>query len=216
MSETKKAWLDATKKGARSCLIWGGVIVLVIILIVIFSNSKKKDIEPAPQVIDTQEEDVDAIKNIVTKTIIEKLGDKTNMGKTRIIEVKVDKYSAVELKEMGYKADEQIRGVFIKMNSSENLTGNLQRMTLNKEAVAVFESVFPLSEKIGDVLIWTTLPFKDKYGNIKDETVSTYHMSRPLFKKINWVNYSPNGLPELLKAEGHSTLGNYYVELIKL
>jgi hypothetical protein len=114
-----------------------------------------------------------------------------------------------------YPSDAPISGILVKINASENLTTNLQKGTMSDEAVKVFQAVFPLDHNIGDIIIWSQLPVKDQYGNLKDDTAIVYSMSRSLFDKINWTNYNHRDLPILLKSEGKIDDRNNYYESIK-
>ena len=118
------------------------------------------------------------------------------------------------MQEFGYKAGAEVIGVIVKINASENITSNLQKQTLHKEAFNVLKNTFPLSPTIGDVVVWSYLPVKDKFGNVKDGIAISYAMSRPLFEKINWNGLNYSELPNLLKSEVRNDLRNAYTELI--
>lgn len=156
-----------------------------------------------------------SLERQVEQKIIAELGEKTNMGKPTIISVKTDKYTALELQQFGHKQGEEVFEVMVKVNASENVTSNLTKQTMHKEAFAIFKNVFPLSPKIGDVLVWSYIPTKDQYGNMKSDVGITYSMARSLFSKVNWGNMNYSELPALLKAENKSNPLNNYVELIK-
>ena len=69
------------------------------------------------------------------------------------MKVEIAPYSAIELETYGYKAADKIRSAFIIINSSENITTNLQKGTMDDEATKVFQSVFALSPSIGDIIL---------------------------------------------------------------
>jgi hypothetical protein len=151
----------------------------------------------------------------IEQAIVNKLGKKNNTGKPTVVEVDVDAYNAVELKASKYSESAKVSGVLVKINASENLTSNLQKGTMADEASDIFQAVFPLSQEIGDVIIWSRLPIKNQYGNTKDDTALVYAMGRPLFEKMNWTNYNHRDLPDLLKAEEKNDDRNGYSELLK-
>lgn len=136
------------------------------------------------------------------------------MGKPRVVKVKLDTYSPVDLKYYGYKSTDKINGVTITINASENLTTNLQKGTMDDEAVKIFKTVFPLSSQLGDVAVWSQLPVKDQYANIKDDTAITFVMSRPVYEKINWENFNHRDLPSFLNSEKKTDDRNGSHELI--
>lgn len=151
----------------------------------------------------------------ITNAINTSLGSQTNMKKPRVVEVILDPYKPSMLTEYGYKNEESIVGVLIKINSDENLTTNLQKGTMSDEATKIAQAVFPLNPIIGDIIIWSQLPVKDQYGNVKDGTAIVYSIAQPLFNKINWNNFSHRDLPTLLKSENRIDDRNNYYEAIK-
>ncbi len=187
-----------------------GLIVLV--LLAFMNLSAEPQITNDVNVADTAAlSPTDAIK----ATVSEALGYKTNIGKPVVTRVEITKYQPSELKQYGYKLDADISYALIEINSSENLTTNLQKGTMNNEAVKTFQSVFSRFPNIGGIILWSDLPIKDKYGNIKNDTAIVYSMARPLYEKVNWTNFSHNDLPQLLKSESKTDDGNGYVEKIK-
>ncbi|MDP2630884.1 MAG: hypothetical protein Q8P56_05775 [Candidatus Uhrbacteria bacterium] len=151
----------------------------------------------------------------ITSTINTSLGSQTNTKKPRVVEVILDPYIPSVLTEYGYKGGESITGVLIKINSDENLTTNLQKGTMHNEATKIAQAIFPLNSTIGDIIIWSQLPVKDQYGNVKDGTAIVYSIARPLFDKINWSNFNHRDLPTLLKSENRIDDRNNYYEAIK-
>jgi hypothetical protein len=114
-----------------------------------------------------------------------------------------------------YKSGETVVYPLIKINADENLTTNLQKSTMHDEAVKIAKAVFSVDQTIGDIIIWSQLPVKDQYGNVKDDTAIIYSMSRSLFNKVNWGNFSYRDLPTLLKTEHNIDDRNNYSESIK-
>ncbi len=151
----------------------------------------------------------------ITDAINTSLGSKTNTDKPRIVSVEIDKYDAKMLSIYKYKSGESVVGLLIKINADENLTTNLQKGTMHDEATKIAQSVFPINQTIGDIIIWSQLPVKDQYGNIKDDTAIVYSISRSLFNKINWSNFNHRDLPTLLKSENSVDDRNNYFESIK-
>lgn len=151
----------------------------------------------------------------ITSKINEALGSATNMDKPRVVRVEVATYNDNDLKTYGYKPTDDVKGLLIVINASENLTTNLQKATMADEAADIFQNVFPLSSQIGDIIIWSQLPVKDQYGNTKDDTAITYAMGRPLFEKINWSNFNNRDLPTLLNNEERVDDRNGSYELIR-
>ncbi|PIR37542.1 MAG: hypothetical protein COV34_03190 [Candidatus Zambryskibacteria bacterium CG10_big_fil_rev_8_21_14_0_10_42_12] len=150
----------------------------------------------------------------ITNTIDTSLGSQTNTKKLRVVEVILDPYKPSMLTEYGYKGGESVTGVLIKINSDENLTTNLQKGTMHNEAAKIAQAIFPLNSTIGDIIIWSQLPVKDQYGNVKDGTAIVYSIARPLFTKINWSNFNHRDLPTLLKSESRIDDRNNYYEAI--
>lgn len=156
-----------------------------------------------------------SIEDKVRRDITSALGDQTNMKKPRVISIEVDKYDSSMLSAYGYKPEDEEVSVFIKINSSENLTNNLQKGTMNDEASKVFKNVFLSDHSIADIILWSYLPTQDQYGNEKDDVAIVYSMSRNLFKKINWSNFYSGDLPNLLKTESRIDERSNYFEKVK-
>jgi len=163
--------------------------------------------QPAPQQKTLEEKITDAINS--------SLGSKTNTDKQRVVGVEITKYDASMISAYKYKSGETVVYPLIKINADENLTTNLQKSTMNDEAVKIAKAVFPVDQTIGDIIIWSQLPVKDQYGNIKDDTAIIYSMSRSLFDKVNWSNFGYRDLPTLLKTEHNIDDRNNYSESIK-
>lgn len=164
---------------------------------------------------DTKPSEPISLEQQITNKINEVLGTNTNMDKPVVVKVEVENYKSSELIAYGYKAEDKIKSVFIVINASENITTNLQKGAMAGEAEKIFKGVFPLSGDIGDIIIWSQLPIKDQYGNIKDDTAITYAMARPLFEKINWDNLNHRELPNLLNSEDKNDDRNGSYELLK-
>ncbi len=151
----------------------------------------------------------------ITDAINTSLGSKTNTDKQRVVSVEIKKYDTKMLSIYKYKSGESVMGILIKINADENLTTNLQKGTMHNEATKVAKAVFPINQTIGDIIIWSQLPVKDQYGNIKDDKAIIYSISRSLFDKINWSNFYHRDLPTLLKSENNADDRNNYIERIK-
>lgn len=194
-------------------------ILIILILFVISGTLSDKRAPNIPQssssVTTTEPSQPLTLEQQITNKINEELGDKGNNDKPRVVKVEITPYKASEIKEYGYKSNEDVKEVLIVINASENLTTNLQKATLSKEASKIFQSVFPLSPQIGDVIVWSQLPVKDQYGNVEDKTAVTYHMARPLFNKVNWDNFNYRDLTTLLNNEDKIDDRNGSTEIVK-
>ncbi len=163
--------------------------------------------QPAPQPKTIEEKITDAINS--------SLGSKTNTDKQRVVSVEITKYDASMISAYKYKNGDTVIYPLIKINADENITTNLQKSTLHDEAVKIAKAVFPVDQTIGDIIIYSQLPLKDQYGNTEDGTAVIYSMSRTLFDKVNWSNFSYRDLPTLLKTEHNIDDRNNYSESIK-
>ncbi len=215
------------KSRRQSSGIFAGAFVLLMILTIIASPAEEvpppvvvQSTPPitAQPVVATQPVQVPKPKTreqLITQKIEASLGATTNTSKPRVVFVELTNYKPSELSTYGYAPTETIQAAFIKTNASENLTSNLQKMTLHKEAAKIFQDTFSSFPQIGDVIIWERLPVSDQYGNKKDDTAIVYAMGRPLYDKINWTNFSYTTLPDLLKSEGRTDDRNSYYEAIR-
>jgi hypothetical protein len=209
------------KKRLRKMLwILGGLIVFLIIIAAASGgeDSGNKDNNAQSQSNNSQYSYVtpeNSLERQIEQAIIDKLGEKNNTNKSTVVGVEVTKYNATELKAYKFNSTDEVSGVLIKINASENLTTNLQKGTMDDEASDIYQAVFPLSPKIGDIIIWSQLPVKDQYGNTKDDTAIVFAMARPSFEKVNWSNFNHRDLPGLLDSEERLDDRNGYSELIK-
>jgi len=211
------------KSRKQALYVLGGSIVSLFILTAIFTGptpaptpngqasqvktpEKQAALQPAPKPKTLEEKVTDAINA--------SLGSKTNMDKPRVVSVEVDKYDTKMLSAYKYKSGESVVSLLIKINASENITTNLQKSTMHNEATKIAQAIFPIDQTVGDVIIWSQLPVKDKYGNIKDDTAIVYSMSRSLFDKINWSTFNYRDLPTLLTSENSVDDRNNYFEKI--
>jgi hypothetical protein len=203
-----------------------GLVVIFLIMVGVTMDTKPqteiatKNEVPQTQPVATQQAPAavaipKTLEEKITEAITASLGVQNNTDKPRIVSVEIEKYNASMLTMYKYPSGSKISGILVKINASENLTTNLQKGSMHGEAVKVFQAVFPTDPTIGDVIIWSQLPVKDQYGNLKDDTAIIYSMSRSLFDKVNWTNYNHRDLPTLLKSEGKIDDRNNYYESIK-
>jgi hypothetical protein len=188
------------------------IVGIIVLSFMAFMNaSPQKAVENVAVVVDKTTLTPD---KAIEASITEVLGSKNNTGKQVVRRVELTKYSPSMLKEYGYKTGTDISTAFIEINSSENLTANLQKGTMNTEAMKIFKAIFAQYPNIGDITLWSDLPMKDKYGNVSDDRAIIYSMARPLYDKVNWTNFYNNELPELLKSETRTDDRNNYVERV--
>ncbi len=222
----KPSWFKM-KSRRQSSGVFAGTFVLLMILTIIASPAEEvppsvvvQSTAPAVAQPVVATEPVQPPKpktreELITQKIEASLGATTNTSKPRVVSVELTAYKSSELSTYGYASTNTVQGAFIKTNASENLTSNLQKMTLHKEAAKIFQDTFSSFSQIGDVIIWERLPVSDQYGNQKDDTAIVYAMSRSLYDKINWASFSYTTLPDLLKSEGHTDDRNSYYEAIR-
>jgi len=204
-----------------------GMKILAVLVLLVISGSTLGESESKPVADSTAtaptsvSDNTDApvvpltLEQQVTNKINEALGAINNTDKPTVVKVEIDTYNAAELKAYGYKSTDDVKRLLITINASENLTTNLQKGAMAGEAADIFQSAFPLSSQIGDIIIWSQLPTKDQYGNTKDDTAITYAMGRPLFEKMNWTDYNHRDLPALLNNEEKVDDRNGSRELLK-
>ncbi|MDP2709396.1 MAG: hypothetical protein Q8O93_05155 [bacterium] len=228
------------KSRKQSLLVFGGSTVLFFILFGVTTGpttpvpapspvAQKQELTESPKTHDTaqavqQSEEkpkqqpapkLKTLEEKITDAINSSLGSKTNTDKQRVVGIEITKYDASMISAYKYKSGDTVVYPLIKINADENITTNLQKSTLHDEAVKIAKAVFPIDQTIGDIIIYSQLPLKDQYGNTEDGTVIIYSMSRALFDKVNWSNFSYRDLPTLLKTEHSIDDRNNYSESIK-
>jgi hypothetical protein len=71
-----------------------------------------------------------------------------------------------------------------------------------KIASEAFKQTFSSGLPIYDAFVWYYADTTDKYGNKKNDVILTYHANKKVFEKINWDNFNPENLCNLLIDEG--------------
>ncbi len=219
-SELIKKKIDLSKtRGLKTFLVFFLIVISTMVsgdsVSKVPTTNTQREAQVSIPVVNTTPTKPKTLEEKIKDAIENKMGSNTNMGKTRVVSIEVTKYKPTELSTYSYKSTDEIKGVFIKINASENLTSNLQKSTLNKEASQLAQEVFKVSSEIGDIILWSQLPLADKYGNKKDGTAVAYSIARPLYEKINWTDFYYNKLPEVLKSEHSADDRNNYYEAIR-
>lgn len=213
------------KSRKRVVAILGSAVLVLFVLVGVTADKPKatedrKTAKPQPiSQPETQAVQVNApiktLEDKITEAINTKLRTKTNMGKPRLVGIEVEKYKATQLTAYGYKNSDTVVRVFIQINADENITTKLQKLGMNTDAATIAQAVFPLDQSVGDIIILSQLPLKDKYGNVKDDTAIVYSIARPLFSKVSWQNFYASDLSGLLKSEHSIDDRNNYLEQVR-
>ncbi len=217
-----KVRLDSRKRVAQ---VFGGTSLVFFIILAIVADPvpetapiaevAAQNSAPVTETVPAPVKQPRSLEERITIALNSSLGATNNTDKQRVVRVEITPYDSSMLSGYGYKPTDSVKSILVVINASENLTTNLQKGSMAGEAVKVFQSVFPISDEIGDIIIWSQLPVKDQYGNVKDGTAITYSMGRPLFQKINWTNFNHRDLPTLLNTEDRVDDRNGSHELIK-
>ncbi|ARK32315.1 hypothetical protein [Halalkalibacter krulwichiae] len=193
---------EKNKKNAkRGCLGCLGLILFFIILgscAAIFSGDEDGDQtdETTEQVqeeeatettdegtgedLEQEETEPATVEDQVERTILDTLGENTNMDEPRMIELAVNNHAGTD------DPDDKI--VIARMNANENLTTNMTRTSILRDSAEVFEELFLIDEVEQVSLMWF-LPLTDTYGNVSPGEVLRVEIDREIAERINWDNF---------------------------
>ncbi|MEK5070763.1 hypothetical protein [Sporosarcina sp. FSL K6-1508] len=126
-------------------------------------------------------------KSRIEKIVTDKLKNKTNTDKERIVSVE-------QLPE-----DDESLYFIVLLNANENLTNNLTRHSMLMDSKEILEPISKIKNMNKVVLQWQ-LPLIDSYGNTKDGLVMTINLERDALDKINWENFNVEKFPDVSKT----------------
>lgn len=187
-----------TKRGCLGCL---GLIVLLIIFgscAALFSGNDEEgpaetteeiaqeeatdavDVEPEDETIEPEDTEPTTVEGQIEQSIINTLGENTNMDSPRIIELAINNHAGTD--------DPNDKIVIARMNANENLTSNMTRTGILNQSAEVFEELFLIDEVEQVSLMWF-LPLTDTYGNVSPGEVLRVEIDREISERINWDNF---------------------------
>lgn len=117
------------------------------------------------------------IEEQINATIVKAVKDKTNMGKPRIVEQRLNK------------------GILdLVLHANENLTINMTKRGIMMASSDVFEPLFALPEINEISLVWQ-LTLVDTNGKENDSPVLRIRLKRETAEKIVWKNFDIDNYP---------------------
>lgn len=173
----KKELTPGQKKGCFGCL---GIIALVIMIAIIIAivmdssaNNKKQD--GGVRSMDTSL----SINERIEGAVISAVGDETNMGEKRIINI-----------------DTETDIVKITLFADENVTTNSTKVNMMVDARDVLKAIDPINEIKNVAIIWQ-YTLVDTYGNKSVNDVMRIFIQRDEIDKINFDDFNAENLPNL-------------------
>lgn len=131
------------------------------------------------------------IEEKVKAAIIDSVGEKTNVKKERVVELKVNDH-------LGTKKDGD-KIVLGTLRANENLTPNLSRGGILLDSNKVFKALFTIPE-VEEVNLFWQLPLTDAYGKTEDGTVLKITLTREKAEKINWDNFDKENYSKIAET----------------
>jgi hypothetical protein len=126
-----------------------------------------------------------SIKERVSSLITGTIGDKTNTGEKKIIELQVNDHAGTK------KEGDKI--VVVKLHGNNNLNSQMIKGGMQLESIKIFKQLFQLNEIEEVDLIWQ-FPTSDTLGNSTLNTVLKINISRTTASKINWDGFDKDNL----------------------
>lgn len=120
------------------------------------------------------------LKQQIADKVNEKLGNKSNQDKPRII--KIEDFTGTT-------------GVVrITINADENFTSNMTKEGMWLDDISIFKEIPKLNSKITTIGVSSYFPMSDIYGRVKDEEVMYVELSKETWNKVNWDNFLGDNL----------------------
>lgn len=179
------------KKWLKLRIICGSIIgfcALIMILIVVLPDGETV---PAPAPYQYEQETPKTPEKVIEEKFIQILGDKTNMGDKRVIQIEVFTYDIVN----------NYQNVDIEYMADENLTTGLTRFGMWMDAQEVLEDLpLVLSSQVMKITLNPHLELVDRYGNELIGRVMTIRVTRETWEKINWGNFITDNIPKIAET----------------
>lgn len=150
----------------------------------IVAAEQEKPKKEKAEVVMTNEDKVNTI-------IIDKLGDKNNMKKERIVESKVFEFTDDPKGE---------KNIIVILNASENMSNKLTRKSMWMDSVKILEP-FSSIEGVQNISIEWLFPLVDQHGNETDSRIMLFDFPKEVFEKVNWDNFNADNIPNV--SEGY-------------
>lgn len=150
--------------------------------------SHEEEIEQDEPIADVEETEPLSVNDLIEQTVINTLGETTNMDEPRIIELTINDHAGTE------DPDDKI--VLASLNSNENLTTNLTRRGILLNSAEVFEELFAI-EEVEQVSLRWYFPLQDTYGIVSPGEVLRVEIDREINDKINWGNFDTDNFERI-------------------
>lgn len=186
----KKSTTSSSKKTQGSflqgCLGCFGILLLIgIVAIVIFAMFGKDDQPSGQQLaasnsykggLSANGEFASQVKSLIIKAV----GEATNMGEPKIIDLQVNDHEGT------VNPGDKI--VVATLLGNDNLSSNMIKGGMQLESIEIFRALFERSEIEEAALIWQ-FPTQSDYGNSELNTVLKITVTKATAEQINWSDF---------------------------
>jgi hypothetical protein len=124
------------------------------------------------------------VRSLITKT----LGDKTNTGEPKIINLEINDYYGTE------KEDDKI--VVATLHGNDNLNNSLMKGGMQLESIKLFKTLFEIPDIEEVALIWQ-FPTTNASGKVELNTVLKITITRATSEKIDWDNFNKDNFSKV-------------------
>ncbi|MEZ3605494.1 hypothetical protein OB894_01685 [Bacillus subtilis] len=173
------------------------IITVLSVLILVLSgcsevnvDAQDKDKEEVAQKDAPFKATEEGIKTLVADELKEKGTDDT------------DKLSSLEISDDVDNENKNIKTVNLELNGSNNLTNNMVKKGMLKEAEKLFPRIFE-DASVGRVIITWKFPLEDAKGNTSFQKVLSIQLERKTADEINWDKF---------KYKNFETVADHYFE----
>jgi|GEM_PF-6641633 len=176
----------------QGCLGCFGLIVLigiVIVVIVVLLGDETKSAE-SNHIVQTEETkyEITDVDSDISSRIIKEVGEQTNMGEQKIIDLQVNEHSGTD--------NDGDRIVVATLHANDNLSNKLMKGGIQMESIKVFQSLFEVSDMEEVALLWQ-FPTIDSYGNSELNTVLKITLTKATADKINWSYFNRDNFAQI-------------------
>lgn len=187
-------------QGCLGCLgftVLLGIVVIVLLNIFADNDETSKSNVASTGITATSKQGInDQVSSLITSSV----GNKTNNGENKIIELQVNDHSGT------VKEGDKI--VIAKLHGNDNLSSNMIKSGMQLESIKIFKQLFQLNEIEEVDLIWQ-FPVTDSFGSSTLNTVLKINISRTTASKINWDNFDKDNFAAVADSYWeHPSLSN--------
>lgn len=178
------------KKRKKWYLRWWAFVLYFLVIIIVIAAVSNGGTEKKSSEVQYITEPGSSERTIEQK-FIDILNEETNMGEQRVRQIQIYTYD--------YTND--YKNIDIEYMADENLSTNLTRMGMWKDALEVLKGLpMVLDSQVMKITLNPCLKLTDQYGNETVDKVMAIRITREAWEKINWDNFIMDNIPNIAES----------------